>query len=123
MGSHPLNLILRFVLELVVLTSSSYWAWINLSGWTRTLFVITLPLAIGAVWGCFNVPNDPSRSGGAVIPIPGLFRLALELVIFGTGVWFLYRSNLVTCSWLFAIIVGLHYVASHDRVTWMLKQK
>jgi len=123
MGSHPLNLGLRFVLELLVLASSSYWVWVSLTGWKRNIFVILLPIIIGAVWGCFAVPNDPSRAGSAVIPIPGLFRLALELTIFGAGVWFLYQSNLVTSSWIFAAIVTAHYLASHDRIAWLFKQR
>lgn len=122
MGSHPLNLGLRFVLELIVLASACYWVWSSQTGWQRNALIVLLPVLLAAVWGCFAVPNDPSRSGQAVIAISGIHRLILELTVFFIGFWFLYHSNLNTLSWLFAIAVIIHYVISYDRIAWLIKQ-
>jgi len=74
------------------------------------------------VWGCFAVPNDPSRSGQTIVPINGLLRLAIEIIIFGIGAWFLYRSNLMVVSWFFALTVIVHYIISYDRISWLIQQ-
>lgn len=122
MGSHPLNLGLRFILELVVLASSCYWVWSSQNGLKRSLLIVILPVCIATVWGCFAVPNDPSRSGKTVVATNGLLRLAIEIIIFGIGFWFLYQSNLIVLSWLFALTVIVHYIISYDRISWLIQQ-
>lgn len=86
------------------------------------MLVIGLPILIAAIWGCFAVPNDPSRSGRAVIVIPGILRLLLETTIFSFGFYAAYRSGFTTFSWVFLGFVILHYLVSFDRVLWLLKQ-
>ncbi|MEX2373053.1 MAG: DUF2568 domain-containing protein, partial [Dehalococcoidia bacterium] len=78
------NLGLRFLLELAAL------AGLGLAGWRLApapwnwLAVIALPVLAAALWGVFNVPGDPSRSGSAPVIVPGGLRLAVEfLVLFG----------------------------------------
>jgi len=122
MGSHPINLGLRFLLEMIVLFSSGYWVWMSQTDWKKYILVIGLPVLIAVIWGCFAVPNDPSRSGKTVVAVPGYLRLAIEIVVFGAGVWFIYKSNFVTLAGLFAGIVLIHYLISYDRITWLLRQ-
>jgi hypothetical protein len=42
MGSHPINLAIRFLLEVVALTSMGMWGWRASDGWTLAS-VIVLP--------------------------------------------------------------------------------
>ena len=86
MGSHPINLAVRFLLEVVALGSMGLWGWTQHGGVGRWLWAIGLPLIAAIVWGTFAVPNDPSRSGEAPVVTSGILRLLIELLIFGIGV-------------------------------------
>ena len=121
MGNHPLNLALRFVLELAAWFAMGYWGWMQGDGPLRYLLVIGLPVVAAAIWGTFAVPDDPSRSGRAPVPVPGLVRLAIEFATFGTATWALYDTGNTTLSLVFAAIVFVHYLVSYDRVAWLLK--
>ena len=69
MGSHPINLALRFLLELSALFAMGVWGWRYSEGWLRFVLALSIPIIAAVLWGTFAVPDDPSRSGGA--PIPG----------------------------------------------------
>jgi Protein of unknown function (DUF2568) len=121
-GSHPANLGLRFPLELVGLYSLGLWGWRTGEGWLRWLLVLGLPLFAAAAWATFAVPDDPSRSGEAPIPVPGLLRLVLELGLFASAVLCLRGVSLAHWGTGLAFVVILHYVASYDRLVWLLRQ-
>jgi hypothetical protein len=71
MGSHPLNLALRFLLEIGALVAIGYWGFSEHTGMWRFLLSIGLLMIAAIAWGTFAVPGDPSRSGKAPVPIPG----------------------------------------------------
>ena len=119
MGSHPLNLAWRFLLELLALGSMGYWGWTQHEGVSHWLWAIGLPLAMAVIWGTFAVPNDPSRSGNAPVPTPGIIRLLLELLIFTIAIVLLRLSQQPVLSTLFAVMVIVHYTLSYDRILWL----
>ncbi len=121
MGSHPLNLAWRFLLELLALGSMGYWGWTQHDGVVRWLWMIGLPVVAAVLWGTFAVPNDPSRSGQAPIPTPGMIRLGLELLIFAAAVILLRVSQQPVVSNVLAVMVLIHYALSYDRIIWLLK--
>ena len=121
MGAHSLNLALRFILELVALFAMGYWGWTQHQGFSRFIWTFGMPLVFVILWATFAVPEDPSRSGKAPIPISGLLRLLLELVVFAVGVWCCFAAAQPTWGWIFGITVLLHYVISYDRILWLLK--
>ncbi|MEZ4995328.1 MAG: YrdB family protein [Saprospiraceae bacterium] len=120
MGSNPINLALRFLLELSALAAVGVWGWKQSDGWFRYVLAIGIPLILAGIWGTFAVPDDPSRSGAAPVATPGLIRLALELGIFAFGTWALYNIDFHKASLTFGIIVLLHYVLSYDRIMWLM---
>jgi hypothetical protein len=122
MGSNPINLAVRFLLELCALAAMAYWGWTQHSGWLRFVLAIGLPVLAGGLWGAFAVPNDPSRSGNTPVPVPGWVRLLLELAIFGFGVGALYDASLTLLSLVMGIVVVVHYLLSYDRIAWLIKQ-
>ena len=69
MGSQPLNLALRFLLELVAWGAVGLWGWSVTDGALRYLLAMGLPLLVMALWGIFAVPGDRSRSGRAPVPV------------------------------------------------------
>lgn len=121
MGSHPLNLTLRFLLELSAMIAMGYWGWTQHEGLSRWLWTISLPVIAAILWGTFAVPNDPSRSGHAPIPTPGAVRLLLELLFFAIGVMALIASQRSTAGIILATTTLLHYVISYDRILWLLR--
>ena len=120
MGSHPINLFIRFLLEIAALIAVGIWGWRQSEGWFRLVLAIGIPLIFATLWGTFAVPNDPSRSGSAPVVTPGVIRLLLELVFFGCAVGALYQIGLYKVSMVMGILVVLHYAFSYDRVMWLL---
>lgn len=122
MGSHPLNLALRFLLELTALGAAGIWAWKQHDGWIRMLLAFGIPVLLAAIWVIFAVPDDPSRSGSAQVITPGIIRLIIELGIFAFATWCFYSLKWNSAGLIFAIIVALHYLLSYDRIGWLLSQ-
>ncbi|NLG73357.1 MAG: YrdB family protein [Chloroflexi bacterium] len=118
MANHPLNLALRFFLELVGLFALGYWGWTQHSGLLRFLLAAGLPLAAAVLWGVFRVPNDP---GQAPVAVPGVVRLLLEAAYFSAAVWALYAAGRLGWGLTLAVVVLLHYALSYDRVLRMLR--
>ncbi len=122
MGSQPINLMIRFLLEVVAIAAVGIWGWNQGADWSRFLWAVLLPILLMTVWGVFAVPNDPSRSGNAPVPISGWLRITLEVVIFSCAAWALYDLGFNRTVLVFGIICLLHYIVSYDRVLWLLKQ-
>ena len=122
MGSHPINLAIRFLLEICLLMSLSMWGWKQSDGWFKYGLAAGIPIILAIIWGAFAVPNDPSRSGAAPIVTPGVVRLVIELGFFAFAIWSLYDLGLNKASLAFAIMVVLHYSISYDRIIWLISQ-
>lgn len=120
-GSHPLNLALRFLLELVALAAMAYWGWTQHDSFSGRLWTIILPVTAAILWGTFAVVGDPSRSGHAPVSIPGAWRLVLELLIFAVAILFLYRAGRSSIALSLAALTLLHYTMSYDRIEWLLR--
>ena len=123
MGSHPLNLALRFLLEMVALVAIGYWGFSQHSGIWRWMLGIGFPVVAAAAWATFAVPADPSRSGEAPVPVPGVLRLALELALFGFAAWALYDAGNPALALILVAVTAVHYGLSYDRIAWLLRQK
>jgi len=123
MGSNPINLVFRFLLELAALFAFGYWGWNVSENWFRYLLVILAPLLGAVIWGTFAVPDDPSRSGKAPITVPGWLRLILEWGIFGLACVGLIASNSRTAALILLLLVIIHYALSVDRIRWLIKSE
>ena len=122
MGQHPLNLLFRFVLEIFALIAVGIWGWSLGDQSFKYVLAIVFPLIIAALWGIFAVPNDPSRSGKAPIPVPGIIRLLLELGIFAFACWILFNLGHTKFAYALLISVLIHYLISYDRILWLVRQ-
>jgi len=123
MGSHPLNLALRFLLEIIALLIAGIWGWNQGNGIFGYIYALGLPLLLSAIWGTFNVLNDPSRSGKAPVKVRGWIRLLLELLFFSAACLMLFDMEHKPFYLIFGAIVAIHYLFSFDRIAWLLKQK
>lgn len=122
MSNHPINLAVRFLLEIAMLIAAGIWGWNQYDSWLRYLLAVGAPLLLAAVWGVFNVPGDPSRSGKAPVVVPGIVRLILELSMFGFGIWATFDLGYTTFAIVFGTATILHYVISYDRILWLLRK-
>lgn len=106
---------------MAVLVAVGVAAWTTLDGVARWVGVIGGPLALMIVWGTFTVPGDPSRGGGAPVPVSGRTRLVVEFSFFSIGAAALaVATGSVWPAAGFAAIVLVHYILSLDRVGWLL---
>lgn len=122
MGSHPVNLVIRFLLEIAALLALGIWGWRQGEYWWRYILAFGVPILAALIWGVFAVPNDPSRSGSAPIAVPGFLRLMIELSIFTLAIWAIYDLNYYRISLVLGLIVVIHYILSYDRILWLLRQ-
>jgi hypothetical protein len=112
----------RFSLELCALAASGYWGWATHRGPPRYLLAFGLPTLLAILWGTFAVPDDPSRSGRAPVPVPGIVRLAFELAAFAFAAWALYDAGRPVLGLILSAVVVIHYTLSYDRIAWLLRQ-
>lgn len=113
------NLALRFALEIGALIGLGIAAWQSTSGPVRWLAAIAVPLVAAAVWGTFNVLNDPSRSGEAPVEVAGWIRLVIELAILGGGAVAIGIVGGPIAGIGFAVLVLVQYATSWSRVRWL----
>jgi len=123
MSSNPINLALRFLIEIFSLAVIGIWGWKQSDSWERYILAIGLPVAAAAIWGIFAVANDPSRSGNAPVPVSGKVRLGIEFLFFGFATWALYNMGSYPLSLLLGTVVLAHYAISYDRIYWLLTKQ
>jgi hypothetical protein len=109
---------LRFALEIAANVAIGRWAWAH-GGWLGTVVAVAACLM---AWTVFNVPGDPSRGGGAPVPVPGAVRLIVEGVVFATGALALWATARWGWAIGFGVLLALHYAATWRRVRWLLTQ-
>jgi hypothetical protein len=115
---------LRFSLEVAAIVSIGFYGHsIGPTKWSRPLLSVVLPTAAAATWGIFNVPNDPSRSGGAPVVVSGKGRLTVEAAILGFGAYAMGSVWHPAAAGVYAGATVLHYVSYRERIRWLLKQK
>jgi hypothetical protein len=117
---HPLNGALRFVLELVMFGSLGWWGRSLADGAVGWFSGVAIALAAAALWGVFNVPGDPSRSGKAPVVVPGWLRLVVELGLFAASVAALGVVGSPAVAAAFGLLVVAHYLWYRSRLTWLL---
>ena len=122
MSSNPLNLALRFVLEIAALFALGYWGWTQHEGLWRFVWSIGLVVLAAVIWGTFAVPGDPSRSGNAPVQVPGAVRFVIEMVLFTAGTWAFIAAGQPIWGAALGILTLIHYVLSYDRVIWLFKR-
>jgi hypothetical protein len=121
-GSHPANLALRFLLELVALLALGWWGLSLADNWLRFVLAVLFSAVAATIWGTFAVPDDPSRSGEAPVVVRGWIRLGLELIVFGGAVIGLASVGRGSFAAVFLVVVVVHYLLSIDRISWLLER-
>jgi hypothetical protein len=119
MSLHPVNLAVRFVLEIAALVVIGYWGFRQHTG----ILQYVLPLVAAASWGIVAVPGDRARSGDAPVPVPGAVRLLLELFLFALASWAFYDAGNPVLALILAGVTVMHYALSFDRIGRLLRYR
>lgn len=122
MSANPINLAVRFLLEIISLIVIGLWGWKQSDHWVRYVLAIGLPVVAALIWGIFAIANDPSRSGNAPVPVSGIVRLCIEFLFFGLAVWALHSMKSNQLSLVLGVLVVVHYLISYDRIFWLLSK-
>lgn len=123
MSKHPLNLAIRFLMELIGIATFAVWGYHQTETGLRIPLAILLAFGFAALWGVFAVRDDPSRSGKTVVQTPGIIRLVMELALFGAAAWMQLDMDHTLLALILGVAITLHYLFSFDRIAWLLKQK
>lgn len=100
----PINLLVRFLIELCALAALGYWGFHNGNGTVlKIVFGIGAPLLAAIIWGAFVAPR-------ASIQVPGWLHLLLEIVVIGSGAIALYFSKQPTLCYLYAGIYVINRI-------------
>lgn len=110
---------LRLLLELAALFGWGAAGWTIGTGPWRWVLVVVLPLIAAVMWGTFRVPDDP---GNAPVAVPGVVRLALEVVVLGGGAVGLGLAYGGWAAGWYVAVTVFHYVVGFERVRWLLEQ-
>lgn len=119
---NSINLIIRFILEIIGLIVLAQLGWSLSDGFASLLLAVGFPLMAAILWGVFAVPGDPSRSGKAPVATRGYWRLLLEGLFFGSIVLSLTVMGQINQAWWFGVVVCIHYAVSYERLKWIVKQ-
>ena len=119
---NPVNLALRFSLEVVALGALGWWAWAQTESWWRAPLAVGVVLLTATLWGTFAVADDPSRGGSGLVQVPGIARLVLELLVSGSAAYALNALGRPTLAIVFLAFVVVHYAWSYERVAWLIRQ-
>ena len=114
------NLGLRFVLELAAVFAVGLVVSSSLAGGLRWIGTAVAVIGAVALWGTFNVLDDPSRSGRAPVEVAGWVRLSLELLILGGAAAALIATGRYLFGGWLAGFIALHYLVSWPRVRWLV---
>ena len=118
MNKNPVNLAIRFALEIAMLITLAIWGWHLSDNRTKYVLALSFPVIAATLWGVFRIQNDPKP---APVEIPGVLRLFLEFALFGAAVWALRDMGYLKAGSIIGVIVMVHYLVSYDR-TWVMLQ-
>ena len=94
-----INVAIRFLLEICVLAAVCYWGFKINSNWLLNILMgIGIPLLIAIVWGMFGAPKAANH-------LTGFSLLALEIIVFGSGVAALNATKNYSLAWGFVVVV------------------
>ena len=119
MSNHPLNLGVRFLLELAMIAIFAYWAWNTFDGISKYVLSIVVPLLGSLLWAIFKVEGDGAKP---LVAVNGVIRLSIECLLFSAAFLMLRSLQLQQLSMLFATVTVVHYAVSYDRIKWLLQR-
>ena len=118
----PASLWFRFLLELTGLVFGGLWGYRLDNGPPRYFFTLGIPLIMAIVWGVFNVPDDPGRTGMAPVPVSGRLRILIETGVFSFAVFAAWGTAGKWAALAYIVLILLHVWLLRDRFRWLYRK-
>jgi hypothetical protein len=100
----PLNLAVRFLMELGALAGFAYWGWqTGASVASQILLAGVTPLLAALIWGRFIAPKAPHR-------LEDPLRVGIEIVFFGAATAALIVAGAPTTGTFFGIVAAVSLI-------------
>ncbi|WP_083402114.1 YrdB family protein [Bacillus sp. MUM 116] len=93
-----INLMLRFLLELVSLFFMGYWGYKTGNGPVQWVLAIGAPLIMAVIWGAMGAPK-------AAIQLSAPLHLVLEIIVFGLPVLLFGAVGKTEIAWIFGCLL------------------
>ena len=98
----PINMVLRFVLELCALAGLGYWGFTTGSGTLgKVVLGLGAPILAAVLWGMFVAPK-------AVRPLHDPAKLLVELLVFGGAAAGLYAAGQPVWAGVLLAVYGIN---------------
>ncbi len=111
--NHPLNLGLRFILEVFGFYALGAYGLAAFEAPWHVVAAIAFPFTAAIIWGVFRVPND---GGVPKVQVHGRLRLVLEFSFFSLAIAALWGRDEMWIAGIYAAVILCHYVYSRERV-------
>ncbi len=121
MSQNPVNLAVRFAIEIAALVGLFRLGIDLATGVAGIGIALGLVLAGAISWAVFNVPGDRSRSGDAPVPVNGRIRLLVELLLLGGAGFAWFQTGPQPVAWVYGTVTIAHYLLSWDRLGWLMR--
>jgi len=114
---HPVNLGVRFVLEIVAFVAFGMWGW-HVAGDSPLRWALAgaLPVVAALVWGIPAAANDVGRSATGPLMVSGHVRLLVETFVFVAATVVLYAAGFAVLATVFAVVAVVQCALSFDRI-------
>lgn len=120
MSQHPINLAVRFLLELAALVAYGILGWHLGSGiLMKVILALVLVVLAATLWGIFAVKGDRGRADKGPIMVPGWVRLIVEVGIFAGAIVGLYVAGATVAALCLGVVMLLQLLTAYDRLLWL----
>jgi hypothetical protein len=120
MSQHPLNLGVRFLLELAALVAYGMLGWhLGSSLLLKVVLALVFVVLAALLWGLPAVAGDRGRSDKGPLMVPGWVRLIVETGVLAGAVWSFYAAGAGMVGFWFGVVAVVQCLTAYDRIFWL----
>ena len=120
MSQHPINLAVRFLLELAALVAYGMLGWhLGSSLFLKVVLALVFVVLAALLWGLPAVAGDRGRSDKGALMVPGWVRLIVETGVFVGAVWSFYSVGASIAGFWFGVVAIVQCLTAYDRILWL----
>ncbi len=111
----------RYLLLVAIASGLGWGVWrLVSSGAAAPAAGFAVAFATLIIWLGLMTPGDPAQGRFGRIAVPGVARLAGELVVLGLAALAIWKAGSRAAAETLLTVAGLHYALTWERVAWLL---